>query len=95
YTFEDKLLKIQYRADLNGEFDYRGYDYFPGEVYFLNYNTGEYDKIFDSAVAGECSNLAPYLKDGVMTIDYRVDPMVLKDNYYNLTIPVLTAVFEK
>ncbi len=93
YTFDSNLLKIQYREDLNNEFSYKDYEYFPGDIYFLNYRTGEYDKIFESGVAGELSNLDPYLNDGVMTIDYRVDPQVLKENYYSITMPVLSAIF--
>ena len=83
-----------YREDMNPEFTHRGYEEFEGEVSFYNFETGDYDPVFKSGVVGEVSNLKPYInEDNMLRVMYTMDRVDGQDDYYNITLPYLSAVF--
>ena len=94
YVFPEPIKKILYKEELNPEFTFRGYEEFEGVVSFYNFNTGDYDEIFKSGVEGEIADLAPYLnEDNMLRVMYTMDRVDGQSDYYNITLPYLSAVF--
>jgi len=85
-----EIQKVSFQL-LDTEIAYSYYIPFPGVVYFLNQETGEYDKknIISNSFEGE--ELAPYLSDNNrLTIKYEqvADP----EYQWDISLPVLSVV---
>mgnify|MGYP003293483808 CR=1 FL=1 len=95
---EDEVItSIGYPKNGNTENDaatvHRGDGYY-GTIEAFNYETGEYEQIFESGKPDTLENVTPYLDEGnTMRLFFRVDEKAR--NYYSITMPLLTATKEE
>ena len=91
---DTEVVQVQFRSQSEQILDSLRYNYtvpFTGDVYFYNYNTGNYDRM--DSVTGTYSreDLDPYLSPGnTLTVRYLYDQA--EDYMGNIILPIVTVI---
>lgn len=91
---DTEVVQVQFRSQSEQILDSLRYNYtvpFTGDVYFYNYNTGNYDRMDSAAGTYSREDLDPYLSPGnTLTVRYLYDQA--EDYMGNIILPIVTVI---